>query len=174
MSSLSIGINQPAELQWYAVQTRTAQESKVANTLDSKGYEHYLPTYSVRRKWSDRFVNVDLPLFPGYVFIRFNPLFRTPILTTPAVMSIVCFGNTPAAISEVDIQAVKSLVLAGFRPEPCPYLREGQRVRICCGLLKGLEGVLVQKRSELRLVISIETLQRSISVEVQRDWLALA
>ena len=155
--------------QWYGVRTKANHEKTAAAVLDAKGYQQFLPVYRVRRKWSDRTVETSLPLFPGYVFCRFDGRFRMPIESTPGVVSIVGFGGLPAAIPENEIHAVESALRSGLAAQPCPFIREGQRIRVKSGILEGLEGILLKKKSEWRVVVSIEMLQRSLSVEVDPD-----
>ncbi len=154
---------------WYAVRTRSNQERTAATVLKGKGYEEYVPVYRTRRRWSDRVVDAELPLFPGYVFCRFDHKQRLPIMTTPGVVSIVGFGNDPAPVSDDEIQAVHAVLRSGEAPEPHPFLREGQRIRVTYGSLKDVEGILVKKKSDWRLVVSVTMLQRSVSVEIDRD-----
>ncbi len=158
-------------LPWFGIHTRSNQEKVTAKVLSFKGYEQYLPTYKLRKRWSDRIVETDRPLFPGYVFCRFDPKVRLPILTTPGVVSVVGFGNEPAAIDNVEIEAVQAIIESGLHAEPCPFLREGQKIRINKGSLLGLEGLLLRKKSEWRMVVSVAMLQRSISVEIDREWI---
>ena len=160
-----------SRLPWFGIRTRPNHEKVTAAILENKDFEPYLPTYRTRRKWSDRTVESDQPLFPGYVFCRFDPLKRLPILTTPGVVSIVGCGNKPAPISDEEIEAIQSVLDLGLSAEPYPFLREGQRVRVTRGSLEGLEGILVKKKSECRIVVSVSLLQRSISVEIDRDWI---
>jgi transcriptional antiterminator NusG len=154
---------------WFGLRTRSNQERITASVLEQKGYEHYLPTYRTSRRWSDRIVESDQPLFPGYVFCRFDPKKRLPIITTPGVVSIVGFGSEPAPIADNEIEAVQSILRSGLPSEPCSFLQEGQRIRVTRSSLEGLEGILVKKKTEWRMVVSISLLQRSISVEIDRD-----
>lgn len=162
------------KLPWFGVRTRSNHEKVTASGLSFKGYDHYLPTYKSRKRWSDRVVETDKPLFPGYVFCRFDPKVRLPILTTPGVVSVVGFGNEPAPIDDHELDAVQAVLLSGLHAEPCAYLREGQRIRVNQGSLTGLEGILIRKKSEWRMVVSVAMLQRSISVEIDREWIAPA
>jgi len=164
----------PAALPWFAVRTRSKHEKVAAAVLENKGFEQYLPVYRSRRRWSDRVVESDRPLFPGYLFCRFDPKKRLPILTTPSVVSIVGFCNEPAPIPESEIEAVQAILRSGLATEPCQFLREGQPVRVKYGALEGLEGILLKKKSEWRMVVSVTMLQRSISVEIDREWITAA
>jgi len=151
---------------WFALQVRTRHEAGVADQLSGQGYDRFLPLYKVRKRWSDRIKEVDAPLFPGYLFCRFNPHDRLPILKTPGVIQIVGFQSGPAAVDESEIRSIQSLVAAGVPHQPWPFLAAGDRVRIESGPLLGLEGILTEVRSSYRLVLSVTLLQRSVAVEI--------
>ena len=157
-------------LAWFAVQVRSPLEQWLSVTLREKGYEAYLPTYRSRRTWSDRVKEIDQPLFPRYLFCRFDPMYRLPILKTPHVQGIVSIGRAPIAIPDHEIEAVRRMVSEGYTARPWPYLREGQHVRIRKGPLTGVEGILTEFKKAYRLVVSIELLQRSVAAEVDGDW----
>jgi transcription antitermination factor NusG len=146
----------------------------VASVLSGKGYQPYLPMYTVSRRRIDRTVITEYPLFPGYLFCRFDPIKRLPILTSTGVLSVLGFGSEPAAIPNSEIDAVKAVLESGLGVSPCPFLKEGQRVRVIDGSLEGLEGILVRIKSELRLVVSVNMLQRSVSVEIDRNYVVPA
>ena len=158
-------------LPWYGIRTKSNHERVAAAVLQNKGYEHYLPVYRRRQRWSDRIVETDRPLFPGYVFCRFDARKRFPIVSTPGVVSVVGFGNEPAPISDSEIDAVRAVLRSGLAAEPCPFLREGQRIRVRRGSLEGLEGILLKKKSDWRIVVSVAMLQRSVAVEIDREWI---
>lgn len=158
-------------LPWFALRTRSNFEKVAALALENKGLMPYLPTYKSRRRWSDRVVVADKPLFQGYVFCRFDPLNRLPVLTTTGIISIVGCGNEPASLDEREMEAIEAILSSGLATEPCPFLREGQKVRVRRGSLDGVEGILTKKKSDFRLVISVTMLQRSISVEIDREWI---
>jgi transcription antitermination factor NusG len=158
-------------LPWFAIQARSRYENVVAAFLSGKGYEWFLPTYWCRRRWSDRIKKVELPLFPGYLFCRFNPQDRLPILQTPGLVSIVGIGKNPVPVEEVEIQAVRMLVTAGLSHQPWPFVRVGQRVRIEHGALCGLEGILQSFRGCHRIVVSVSLLQRSVAAEIDAAWI---
>jgi transcription antitermination factor NusG len=155
---------------WFAVRTRSNFEKVAAFSLENKGITSYLPTYTNRRRWSDRVVVAETPLFRGYVFCRFNPNNRLPILTTTGVISIIGCGTEPSPIEDREIEAIQAILRNGLAAEPCPFLREGQAVRVVRGALAGVDGILTKKKSDFRLVISVTMLQRSISVEIDREW----
>jgi transcription antitermination factor NusG len=156
---------------WFAVVTKSRHEKLVSQQLRSKGIEEFLPMYPVRKRWSDRYMTVELPLFTGYVFCRFQPEQTLPILSTTGVASIVSFGGRPAPIPETEIDSVKAVLQSGLPASPWPYLRAGERVRIRSGAMDGVEGVLLRDKDSLRVVVSVELLQRSVAVEIDRDVL---
>src|SRR5215470_9469494 len=122
---------------WFALQVRIRYEADVALHLRGKGYEWFLPLYKTRKRWSDRLKEMEAPLFPGYVFCRFNPHDRLPILKTPGVRQIVGNHHTPIPIDESEIRAIQTLVVSGAPNQPCPFLTVGNRVRIESGALRG-------------------------------------
>jgi transcription antitermination factor NusG len=154
---------------WFALQVRMRHESGVADHLEGKGYEWFLPLYKTRRRWSDRVKQVDSPLFPGYLFCRFNPHDRLPILKTPGVTQIVGYNHVPVPVDEQEIEAIRTLVASGVPNFPCAYLEVGSKVRIEAGALRGLEGILMELKGKRRLVLSITLLQRSVAVEIDSD-----
>jgi len=115
---------------WYGIRTRPNHERVAALLLIGKGYESYLPVYHLHRRRTGVTVESYRPLFPGYLFCRFDAKNRLPILMTSGVISVLGFGNEPAAIPDEEIEAVSAALRSGLRAEPCAYLREGQRVRV--------------------------------------------
>src|SRR5215813_10609914 len=144
---------------WYAVQVKTTHEKRVASFLDFCGFEWFLPVYECRRRWSDRIKRVELPLFAGYVFCRFELSDRVRILKTPSVTRIVGVGHKPIPIPEQEMAAIQTVVKSGLYISPHPFLRIGQRVRIQAGPLCGLEGLITDLRKRDRLIISVTLLQ---------------
>ena len=155
---------------WYALQVRPRCERVIASALLSKGYEGFLPLYRQRRRWSDRMKEIELPLFPGYLFCRFDLNNRLPVLVTPGVMHIVGIGRTPHPVDEEEIAALKLIVISGLQAEPRSYLTIGERVRIEIGPLAGVEGILTAIKGTSRLVVSVTLLQRSVLVEIDESW----
>src|SRR5271155_2926838 len=149
-----------ADFPWFALQVRTRQEAGVAEQLNGQGYERFLPLYKLRKRWSDRIKQVEAPLFPGYLFCRFDPQKRLPILKTPGVIQIVGYNRAPTPIEEAEIDAIQTLVASGLPNQPWPFLETGDRVRIESGPLRGLEGILVEFKGNHRLVVSDTLLQR--------------
>ena len=156
-------------LGWFAVRVKSNRERTVAASLDHRGFESFVPFYRVRRQWSDRVVEHELPLFAGYVFCRLDPRARLPVLTIPGVVLFVSFGQFPARIDDSEIANLQTIAGTQLPAAPWPYLRQGQRVRIDRGPLKDLEGLLVEVKNRFRLVVSVTLLQRSVAVEVDRD-----
>ena len=157
-------------LPWYALQVRPRYEKVVASTLLSKGYEGFLPLYSQRRRWSDRMKEIHLPLFPGYLFCRFDMNHRLPILVTPGFIRIVGIGKTPYPVDEHEIQALQSIVLSNLQTEPWSYISTGQRVRIELGALAGVEGIFIGFKGSSKIVVSVSLLNRSVAVEIDESW----
>ena len=156
---------------WYALQVQSRLGNLASATLRGKGYEEFLPVYRSRRRWSDRIKEVELPLFPGYLFCRLNPSDRLlPVLTTPGVIGIVGAGKIPLPVAEEEIEAVRGILRSGLAAEPWPFLRVGTRVQIKYGPLRGLEGVISNSDKVDRLVVSITLLQRSVAVKIDSDW----
>jgi transcription antitermination factor NusG len=157
---------------WYALNIFPRHEKKVAAALDRKGYEAYLPVYCGRHRSAGRFQDVWLPLFPGYVFCRFDVQCRLPILQTSGVLSIVGIGRTPMPADDSEIEAVRRLEEPswGLKPRPWPFLRVGNRVQVVEGPLRGLEGVLIDEVKDSRFVVSLNLLQRAVAVPIDRRW----
>jgi transcription antitermination factor NusG len=160
-----------ADTRWYALQIQSRLGRIASATLRGKGFEEFLPVYHSRRRWSDRIKEVALPLFPGYLFCRFDPRDRlVPVLTTPGVISIIGAGKTPIPVAEDEMEAVRSIVRSGLAAQPWPFLRIGSRISIDHGPLRGLEGIITKAGKVSRLVVSVTLLQRSVAVEIDGDW----
>lgn len=160
----------PSEHPWYAIRVRSKYEGMVSTGLSGKGYVPFLPLYRARRRWSDRIKEMDLPLFPGYVFCQFNADTRLPILTTPGVVSVVGYGREPVPVDAAEIATIRAIIASGLAAIPWPYLRTGSRVLIEEGPLAGIEGIVSSTKKEWRLVVSVTMLQRSVAVEIDRAW----
>lgn len=152
---------------WFALYTRHQHERTVAQFIQAKQMEVFLPVYKTVHRWKDRVKELSLPLFPNYVFVFTGFERRADILSTPGVYDFVRVGGVPAPLPIREIEAVRKVVEHGLRAEPHPFLRVGDRVTIRSGPLGGVEGILVRKKSFYRLIISVELLARSISVEVE-------
>jgi transcription antitermination factor NusG len=160
-----------SNLSWYALRTRSNYEKIAASFLEARGFEQFLPLYRAPKRWSDRVVEQSLPMFPGYLFCRFDGRYRAPLLSGLGIVSIVAFGGKLAQIDDIEIEGIRKALGSGHNMEPYPYLQEGQKIRIEKGPLQGLRGILVKKRS-WRMVISVEMLRRSVAVEVDPGSIA--
>jgi transcription antitermination factor NusG len=130
--------------------------------LETKGYETFLPTYKKRYTYPTRFKESELPLFPGYVFCRFNALSRLPLLTTPGVISILGTGRTPVPVDETEIVSLQSAMQARVPIQPFPFLRTGQKVQITEGPLAGVEGIVMRLKQHFRLVLSVTAVHQGV------------
>jgi transcription elongation factor/antiterminator RfaH len=161
-----------AKIPWYALQVWVRKESTIATQLESQGFECFLPKYKSLREWSDRRKEVEQPLFPGYVFCRFEYAQRRPVVVTPGVLQVVGYGRTPLAVEDREIEAIQTAVASGVQSQPWPYLEVGEKVRIHTGKLSGLEGILINFKGNHRVVLSVTLLQRSVALEVDLGWVA--
>lgn len=151
---------------WWAVYTRHQHEKVVADMLASKGVEVFLPLYESMRRWKDRRMLLSLPLFPGYLFVRGNRSRRLQVVSTPGVHMILSHGEREAVIPEIEIDAIRRTIEGPCKIEPHPFLKCGERVRVTRGSLQGVEGILVRKKNQYRLILSVEMLAKSVAVEV--------
>jgi transcription antitermination factor NusG len=151
---------------WYAAYTCAQHEKRVAEQLTRRSVEHFLPLYETFRRWKDRRVRLELPLFPGYVFVRLALRDRLQVLQIPGVANLVGFSGTPTALPPEEIDALRTNLRNGVRAEPYPYLSVGRRVRVKSGPLAGMEGILARRKNGARFVVSVELIRRSIAVEI--------
>ncbi len=154
------------EPRWYAAYTCANHEKRVAEQLRERSVEYFLPLYECVRRWKDRRVNLQTPLFPGYIFVRVALRDRLRVLQTPGVVLLVSFAGHPAPLPQEDILAIRNCLSYGLPVEPHPYLRAGRRVQVKCGPLQGLEGMIVRRKNRSRFVLSFELLQRSVAIEM--------
>jgi transcription antitermination factor NusG len=158
------------KLPWFALQVRSRKEDWVASQLAGQGFDCFLPKYKTIRQWSDRMKELEQPLFPGYLFCRFDYQNRRPLVMIPGVMQVIGVGRTPLPIEEREIEAIQLAVSSGLPSQPWPYLEVGERVRVNYGNLDGLEGILVNFKGNHRVVLSVTLLQRSVAMEVDLSW----
>lgn len=151
---------------WFAVYVKYRHEKNVARAIQSKQYEAFLPTYIKVHAHGNRF---ELPLFPGYVFCRFDGSNPLPILTIPGVFSIVSNGCVPVPIPDREIEDVKRLISTGSGHRPWPYALPGQTLYIDSGPLQGIEAFVVDDSHQKWLIVSIHLLQRSVAVKIERS-----
>jgi transcription antitermination factor NusG len=154
---------------WYALYVRPRFERTTEQCLKGKGYSAFTPFYQTRRKRADRTRVLNLPLFPGYVFCLFNAEKRLPILTTPGVIHVVGSGNVPEPVEVSEINSIQKVAESGQPVQPWPFLPQGQKIRIEAGPLCGTEGTLLRVKNQLRLVVSVTLLQRSMAVEMDQE-----
>lgn len=173
-SDVSILSTMYCEPRWYAAYSSANHEKRVAEQLGVRKVEHFLPTYASVRRWKDRRVTLQVPLFPGYVFVRVALRDRLQILCVPGVAWLVGFNGLPSALPDEEIEAIKKSLARGVRAEPHPYLTVGQRVRIVRGPLMGMEGLIVRRKQRMiRFIISLQLIQRSVAVEIEAADLEL-
>jgi transcriptional antiterminator NusG len=151
---------------WCAVQVIPRHEMVVSTMLRSKGYEEFLPKYRVKRQWSDRVKEIETPLFSGYVFCKLNSGVPWSIIATPSVVRIVGTRKEISVIDDKEIEAIQLVTKAGVKVEPCPYAKIGDHVRITNGPLSGVQGIVTGYKNKQRLVLSVDLIQSSISIEV--------
>lgn len=157
---------------WYALYTRGRHEKSVEHQLRKRGVETYLPLQRVVRTWSDRKKEILTPLFQSYVFARFSPEEKRKVLTSPGVVRIVGSSSHVAfQVPEKDLNAIRLFLEQDLKIDPFPYFRKGVRVYVRSGIFKGVEGFVIQKNSQHRLVISVDALMQSISVEIDQACL---
>lgn len=158
-----------SQANWYAIYTRSRHELYVKRQLDHKGISNLLPLYAKVSQWKDRKKEIQLPLFPGYLFVQIPLLDRMAVLTTFGVVYIVGDGSAPLPVPEENIDSIQAFLTQGVKCDPHPYLNVGNRVRITEGPLSGIEGILIRKKKRTLLVVSVDLIQRSVSVEIE-SW----
>jgi transcription antitermination factor NusG len=154
--------------QWFALVVKPRFDKAVAQALESKGYETIVPVYKKHHRYGNRSKDFEVPLFPGYVCCRFDVQARLPVLTTPGVIRVLGVRNMPVPLSEVEINSLQTAMKSQLPIQPFPFVTAGQRVRINSGVLEGVEGIVLGLKGELRLVLSITLLQRSVVLEIDR------
>ena len=165
------GVEKPTEITteifpWWALYTRHQHEKTVADGLIAKGFEVFLPVYNSVRFWKDRKKIISIPLFPCYVFVHGGLNRRHQVVTTPGVYSVLSSGGQVATIPEIEITAIQRIITGSLQVEPHPFLNCGDRVRVVRGPLEGVAGILLRKKGKCRLILSVDTLARSIAVEI--------
>lgn len=155
---------------WFALRVRSKHEKVAALHLRERGYEEFSPSYKEERQWTDRKKTTDAFLFPGYVFCRFDPQNRLPVLSSPGVVGFVGFGDGPTPVPQHEMEQVRAMVNSGLLVSPWPFLQKGQLVLIERGPLSGVEGILEEVKGRFRLVVSISMLHRSVATEIDRAW----
>lgn len=163
----------PTTPHWYVVSTMARHEKQVAQQLAERRIEHFLPTYKTVHRWRDRRAEVILPLFPGYVFVKFPLLERLRVLTLPSVAKIVGFGAGPVPLHDEEMERLRT-GLVQVQSSPHPYASLGQKVRIRSGPLAGQEGILERCNDNFKVVLSMHLIMQSVAVEVDISDLDLS
>jgi transcription antitermination factor NusG len=151
---------------WYAAYTSANHEKRVAEQLAQRSIEHFLALYQSARRWKDRRVQLHLPLFHGYVFVRLALRDRLQVLQVPGVAKLVGFNGIPTPLPQEEIETLKKGLVCGVRVEPHPFLSVGRRVRMKSGPFEGRQGILLRSKGNLRLVLSIDLIMRSVVIDV--------
>jgi len=155
-----------AETHWFAAYTVAHHEKRVARQLADRAIPHYLPLYQSVRQWKDRKMRLDLPLFPGYVFVQIALRDRLKVIQLPSLVQLVGFGGQPAALPESDVAVIRVCLERIARIEPHPVISAGQRVRIVRGAFAGMEGIMTRIKGTSRLVLSVSLIMRAVAIEV--------
>ena len=164
----------PCAPKWFAVYTTPRHEKRVGQHLEMRQIEHFLPLYRTHRKWSDGSrVTLDLPLFPGYIFVCIQRNERVRVLEVPGVLSVVVgTGGEPASLPEGEIDALRS-GLSQRNAQPHPLLKVGQRARILSGAFAGMEGIVQRMKYSYRVVLTLDSIMQSFAVEVDDEELEI-
>ncbi len=165
--SLPAGFATPdAQPRWYALHTCSRHEKRVYDQLSAKSIESFLPLYSSQRRWKDRKVALDLPLFPGYMFVHVPFAERLRVLQLPGAVKLVSARGQALPIDDSEIENLRRGLAAGGRAEPHPFLAVGHQVRIIAGPFAGATGILLRKKDDFRVVLSVNLIMRSVAIEV--------
>ncbi|MFZ0640190.1 MAG: UpxY family transcription antiterminator [Candidatus Acidiferrales bacterium] len=159
------------EPRWYAVFTRSRHEKSTAHLLQRKRVETFLPLYGTVRRWKNGDHRVELPFFPGYAFVRIPLVDRLDVLKVPGVARLVGFNGTPTPLDDEEVESLRRAISSGMKTAPHPYLTVGRRVRITAGPLAGREGILLRRKGAVRVVLSIDLIQRSMVADLDARWI---
>jgi len=159
---------------WFALSVMARHEKAVSRLLSDKGFETFLPLWRRRYRYQRRIREFDLPLFPSYVFCRFDVTRRLPVVTTPGVLRLVGAGRTPVSIHEEEIRALQRASRAKVAMQPHAYWYSGQRGYIASGVLAGIQGTVVSVKNPVRMILSVSLLQRSVLLELDSDCVVLS
>jgi transcription antitermination factor NusG len=152
---------------WYVAYTYPRHEKAVADQVQLRSVETFLPTYTVKSQWKDRRVQLELPLFAGYVFTRMTVRERVKVMSVPSVIRILSYRGMPVPIGDAEIDALRMCVANGAKFEPHAYIAVGDRVRVREGAFEGLEGVVVRRSNQCKLVVSLSLIHQSVALEVE-------
>jgi transcription antitermination factor NusG len=154
------------EPRWYAAYTRANHERRAHEQFLQRSIDSFLPTYCSLRHWKDRCMRLQMPLFPGYVFVRIPLRERLRVLEVPSVARLVGFNGTPAALNEQEVECLRKALAQGTSVQPHPYLTAGRHVRMTRGPLQGAEGTLIKRKGNFRVILSVDLIRRSVIVDV--------
>ena len=160
--------NRESEYRWYAAYTRSRHEKRVHDRLRALTIESFLPLYNTLSRWKDRNVCVQLPLFPGYLFVRIALCDRHRVLHLPGVVRLVGQDNRPEPLADREIEALRCAIAQNIPVEPHPFLKTGEKVLIARGPFLGMEGILVRK-NKLRVLLSLSQIHSSFVLTVDAD-----
>ena len=160
------------QARWFAAYTSPRHEKRVVLHMEGHGMHCFLPLYKSVRRWKDRRKQLELPLFPGYVFVRMAIRDRAQVVRLPGVVHLVSFSGQPVALPDAEIEALRQGLAGNVCVQPHPFLKVGRRVRVHSGPMAGTEGILVRKKDKFRVVLSIELIQRSVAMEVDETDIA--
>lgn len=166
LSSAERALRTDLQPHWYALYTCSNHEKHVATELHARKVDHFLPLYSSVRRWKDRCITLNLPLFPGYVFVCIAVCDRLRVLQIPSVVRMVSFNGQPAALPDKEMEILRTGLSQQLVSEPHPFLTAGRRVRVRSGPLAGIQGILLRRRGKARFVVAVEMIMRSIAVEI--------
>ena len=166
--------NDAGESKWFAAYTSPRHEKHVSLQMGRHGIHNFLPLYKSIRRWKDRRKELELPIFPGYLFVRIALRERLRVLQLPGVVQLVSFQGQPAPLPDADIEMLQRQMAQNSGLQPHPFLTVGKRVRVHSGSMAGVEGILVRKKDKFRVVVSIELIQRSVAMEIDQADIELA
>lgn len=161
-----------AAAKWYALYTCPRHEKHVAEQMRQRRVACFLPLYRSVRRWKDRRKELELALFPSYVFVHIAPQDRLSVLRLPGAVRFVSANGHPVPLPDGEVEFLMNGLFGGSRAEPHPYLRIGRRVRVTCGPFAKAQGFLVRRKDRFRVVLSLDLLRRSVSVEVDESDIA--
>jgi transcription antitermination factor NusG len=157
----------PGVLPWYVAYSRPRHEKHVAHQLEERGVRSFVPLYTSVRRWKDRRKRLELPLFPGYVFVQIELQSKLELLRLPGVVDFVRFQGKPVPVLTCEIETLRRGLAVAAMVHPHPYLQAGRKVRIRRGALEGVEGIVVRRKGQMRVVLSVSLIQRSVAIEIE-------
>lgn len=160
-----------ATTEWFAAYTYPRHEKKVAIFLNQLEIRTFCPVYTTIHRWATRNASVNLPLFPGYVFVNISNEQRTPVLSAPGVIHIVGSRGKPSPLPCDQIEALQK-TLESRKAEPHPFIAPGQTVRVASGPLAGLEGIVLRRKGQMRMIVSLTSINQSIVLDLEQSDLA--